>query len=453
MRLDRQQADDDATFRHMNQHDNEHNHEHDHDNDDDIDDDEHSPESAGLARGLARSAASRSAVGRLPASSSAKAGGSVAKATARTHVRSSGMRVRPRATMPKPTSTSMANKMKMRGGAASRVKVRSPATAAKSAGGANKAIKVPPSRGGGAGGRVNVRRIAKASDRASTGLDLVEAASSEEGSSKLEVQRQDLSVRVKDVMRRVPAFMATLAKNTVLGMAVFATYESVVEYEWPSSSPASSSSANDGNGEIVPFDPLSSASLSWHVTAGFLAGTAHAVVNYTMDGMMRMRTNILGGLVTGTVPASSPFVPYMMHHAISHGILFGSYEGTKRMLIPFLASGVGGENNHHRDNHGDDDENVHYSNLLAIGLAGGIAGTAQHIVSEYTETTFVASYTKICQAKGLTFSERLQLLPRASLPSVRALAMAFLPSSIGFVAFEYGKEFVHMSSEDVGTEQ
>ena len=425
--MDRQHQVDNATFRHVSQQQQHH---------DEDDHDEHSPESAGLARGLARSAASRSAVGRLPVSSARAGGKSMVKTTAR-----QSMRVRsPRATMHKPT-TSMANQIKMRGGgarvsAASKVKIQP--SGGKVAGAAKRATPR------GAGGRgVNVRRIARASDRASTGLDLVEAASSEEASAKSEVPRQDFSGRIKDVMRRVPAFMTTLAKNTVLGMAVFATYESVVEYELPSSS------VNDGNGNIISPDPFAAATLSRHITAGVLAGAAHAGVNYTMDGMVRMRHNSFGGVAKGTAPAPSPFLPYTMHHAISHGVLFGSYEGTKRVLISFLGGGIG-ENTHHKANH-DDDENMHYSNLLAIGLAGGIAGTLQHVVSEYTETTFVSSYSQIWQ-KDWTFSERLQLLPRASLPSPRALAMAFIPSSIGFVAFEYGKELMHVPSHDVGRE-
>ena len=427
--MDRQHQVDNATFRHVSQQQQHH---------DEDDHDEHSPESAGLARGLARSAASRSAVGRLPVSSARAGGKSMVKTTAR-----QSMRVRsPRATMHKPT-TSMANQIKMRGGgarvsAASKVKIQP--SGGKVAGAAKRATP----RGGGASGRgVNVRRIARASDRASTGLDLVEAASSEEASAKSEVPRQDFSGRIKDVMRRVPAFMTTLAKNTVLGMAVFATYKSVVEYELPSSS------ANDRDGDIVSSDLFAAATLSRHIAAGFLGGTAHAGVNYTMDGMVRMRHNFFGGVAKGTAPAPSPFLPYMMHHAISHGVLFGSYEGTKRVLISFLGGGIG-ENTHHKANH-DDDENMHYSNLLAIGLAGGIAGTLQHVVSEYTETTFVSSYSQIWQ-KDWTFSERLQLLPRASLPSPRALAMAFIPSSIGFVAFEYGKELMHVPSHDVGRE-
>ena len=185
---------------------------------------------------------------------------------------------------------------------------------------------------------------------------------------------------------------------------------------------------------MVDSDPFAEASLYRHVGAGFSAGTAHAGVSYTMEGMARIRQTIFSGVAKRTATAPSPFWPYMMHHAISHSVLFGSYEGTKRLLI----SAFGAD---HYNNNGRDDHEIDYSNLYAIGFAGGIAGTAQHVVGEYTEGALVTSYSKIWR-KDLTLTQRLKLLPRASLPSVRALAMAFIPSSIGFVAFEYGKEFM-----------
>ena len=397
--------------------------------------DDHSPESAGLARGLARSAASRSAVGRLPVS---HAGRSVAKLTARTAAaqKSAGMarqirtHVRPRggaaAAVPKHSASVAASKIKGGARVASRAKVRSSAgnITTKSAGSANRAVKAAPR------GRVHVRRITRASDRASTGLDLVEAASSENSGGIISDQkRKGVVGRMKDALRRIPAFMTTLAKNTVLGMAVFSTYEGVVEYDL-------SSHAEQGiNEEAASTDPFAAASMPRHIGAGFLAGSAHAGVNYAMDGIVRLRQlTALGraqpslGLVKGT---ASPFFPYVLHHAISHSVLFGTYEGTKR----FMVSSFGGGSLK------DDENDVHYGNLLAIGFAGGIAGSAQHLVSNYTEEVCVTSYSKIWE-KHLTLVQRCRLMPRLSLPSGRALAFAFLPSSLGFVSFEYGKEIM-----------
>ena len=395
-------------------------------------DDDHSPESAGLARGLARSAASRSAVGRLPVS---HAGRAAAKSTARTAAAQKGagvarqmrLHVRPRgaaATVPK-HSASVASKIKGGARAASRAKVRTSAgtITAKSAGNANRAVKATPR------GRVHVRRIARASDRASTGLDLVAASSEDTGGIVSDQKRTDVVGRLKDTLRRAPAFVATLAKNTVLGMAVFATYEGVVEYDLPSHS------QQDINKEAASTDPFASASMSRHISAGFLAGSAHAAVNYAMDGIVRLRqltasgrAQPLSGMVKST---ASPFFPYMLHHAISHSFLFGTYEGAKRLMVSsFGGSTVNGDEN-----------DVHYGNLCAIGLAGGMAGSAQHVVSNYTEEICVTSYSKIWQ-NDMTLAQRWHQMPRLSLPSGRALAFAFLPSSLGFVAFEYGKEIM-----------
>lgn len=371
-------------------------------------DDDQSPESAGLARGLARSAASRSMAGRLPVS---HAGRTAAQTTARTAAKH---------------SASVASKIKGGARAASRTKVRTSAgnITLKSARSAKSAVKAAPR------GRVHVRRIARASDRASTGLDLVEAASSDDyGGIAASEKTKSAIGRIKDALRRVPAFMTTLAKNTVLGMAVFATYEGVVEYDLPYQG------EQDTDEKAASADPFASASMPRHISAGFLAGSAHAGINYAMDGIGRLRqltaldrAQPSLGMAKGTV---SPFFPYMLHHAISHSVLFGTYEGTKRLMVPSL----GGRSLK------DDENDVHYSNLLAIGLAGGIAGSAQHVVSNYTETVCVTSYSKIWQ-NDMTLAQRCRLMPRFPLPSVRTLAFAFFPSSLGFIAFEYGKEMM-----------
>ena len=360
-------------------------------------DDDHSPESAGLARGLARSAASRSMAGRLPVS---HAGRTAAQTTARTAAKH---------------SASVASKIKGGARAASRTKVRTSAgnITLKSARSAKSAVKAAPR------GRVHVRRIARASDRASTGLDLVEAASSKDADGfSSDQKRKDAFGRIKDALRRVPAFMTTLAKNTVLGMAVFATYEGVVEYDLPYQG------EQDTDEEAASADPFASASMPRHISAGFLAGSAHAGINYAMDGIGRLRQLTAKGTV-------SPFFPYMLHHAISHSVLFGTYEGTKRLMVPSL-----GESSLK-----DDENDVHYSNLLAIGLAGGIAGSAQHVVSNYTETVCVTTYSNTWR-NDMTLAQRCRLMPRFPLPSVRTLAFAFFPSSLGFIAFEYGKEMM-----------
>ena len=176
-----------------------------------IDVDEHSPESAGLARGIARSAAqkgaSRVAVGRLPAqhvrttTSSATTAAKVATKTARVP---SHFKINSRA-VARPSTAARVKGGRIRtapasgGGATAASKVKA---ASRSTRGAPRARTSATPR---ASGRVNVRRVARASDRASTGLDLVEAASSEQQAD----QRQQRHMGWRAVVKRIPTFVAS----------------------------------------------------------------------------------------------------------------------------------------------------------------------------------------------------------------------------------------------------
>ena len=150
------------------------------DTDADTDDhDDHSPESAGLARGLARSAAqrgaSRAAVGRLPTGTTQHAGTTAAAAAAgKGATRAAGrvpkqFRTNPRA-VARPSTAA-----RVRGG-----RIRSSSAPGSTGKVIRTARPAPRANAAPRGGRVvNVRQVAKASERASAGLDLVEAASSE----------------------------------------------------------------------------------------------------------------------------------------------------------------------------------------------------------------------------------------------------------------------------------
>ena len=116
---------------------------------------------------------------------------------------------------------------------------------------------------------------------------------------------------------------------------------------------------------------------------------------------------------------------HTLHHTIAHSVLFGSYEFLKRSIL-------------HELHHGDDFETngskptfLGGSYLAGFALAGGFAGQLQHLVSHCTESmTFESGITSTKLAHRL-------VTPRA--PAVRPLLMAFPPSAIGFIAFEYGK--------------
>ena len=131
---------------------------------------ENSPESAGLARGLARSAAPRGAsniaVGRLPLS-----------------------RTGPSSIVSKTSSVARATKSS-------------------------------------SGRMARIQKVAKVSDRASTGFDFVDAHQ-----QSLTATETHKSPNVNDGWKiRISNFARSLVKNTLLGAAVFATYEESIDH-------------------------------------------------------------------------------------------------------------------------------------------------------------------------------------------------------------------------------
>ena len=272
-----------------------------------------------------------------------------------------------------------------------------------------------------------------------------------------------------------------LAKNTVLGMAVFATYEGVVEYVPLSSAKSTQSNDHTENGksdtdtEILVTDPFASATLSRHAAAGFVAGGVHASLSYTFDGISRWRqmnkkkknVNIMSmarhpvgaaSSMIASIRSGGPFLPYALHHATSHMVLFGTYEATKRLLLGVISR-------HDETGNAEEEEediDSHYSSIIAVGLAGGIAGTAQYIVGDYTERltllpTGERSAEKMPSANASSSSRsqhplsslklansarKLRSLPMPRVPDGRSLLLAFIPSAIGFVGFEFGREVI-----------
>mmetsp|Transcript_26121 Transcript_26121/g.52963 ORF Transcript_26121/g.52963 Transcript_26121/m.52963 type:complete len:299 (-) Transcript_26121:49-945(-) len=284
-------------------------------------------------------------------------------------------------------------------------------------------------------------------------------------------------------VRAALSLLVALAKNTVLGMAVFTTYEGIVEYS-PSPSAKSITQSNeddhnstenekaggtDTTGTILVTDPFASATLSRHAAAGFVAGTVHASLSYTFDGISRWRqmtmtkkgnVNIMSMVrhpaasassMAASIRAGGPFLPYALHHATSHMVLFGTYEATKRLLLGAIPSSK--DNNGNAEEEEQDIDN-HYSSLIAVALAGGIAGSAQYIVGDYTErltqgkvpsadaSSSSRSQNPPSSLKLANSARKFRSLPMPRVPDGRSLLLAFIPSAIGFVAFEFGRDVI-----------
>jgi hypothetical protein len=403
--------------------------------------------------------------------------------------------------------------------------------------------------------------IAKATDRVSTGLDVWNAA--KEGGETEDGLRDKSQKRSKwnsllPSFGQVAAFARIFVTNTVLGMAVFATYEGVIDYfvllegrgdildrqisknaelksveqqnrmltrqfndndaTIKTTSGIERNSAmevvNDTNAQTTTLtdnpnkistkeggDP-DRVSIPMHFFAGGLGGASHAALSLVLETKVNtkyqsgnLNTNALhdstkstfismpkplsslfssrrnsllstSSLPSNKMPSSSfiylqyPAMNYsiatLAHHSLAHAVLFGSYQCIKRSLsegVTFFYSPNGdyeaaavtsqekpsGFVSSYFGNNKD-----FIAHAAVIAFAGGISGQAQHLTSHFTEQWFDLTSTMTTKQKSLP-EERFQLQKRillSSWPAWRSTVLAFPPSAIGFLAFEYGKLMV-----------
>jgi hypothetical protein len=244
--------------------------------------------------------------------------------------------------------------------------------------------------------RLPLRQVAKFSDRLATGYDWWTTAveSTPDGGKK------------NQVWPRVKTFSMTLVKNTLLGAAVFESYGYIVGELAPAGNVEEESAEDDDEGFLKAPDAFERASLPIHIGAGFAAGSVHGI------------------LMTVLESSTVPMYRNILLHASAHSVLFGSYEFLKRMLVEemyVIESGTqiyGG------------------GYLAAFGVAGGIAGQLQHISSHYLELWLGISNAVVHPGDTGALARM-----RGMAPAIRPTLGAFLPSCIGFIAFEYGKKF------------
>ena len=199
-----------------------------------------------------------------------------------------------------------------------------------------------------------------------------------------------------------------------------------------------------------------------HAGAGACAGAVHGFLSVSFDSSLYIyqqrstlwnafynqstRSSVMHQLVNQSIPWS---FAYTMHHTIAHAVLFTSYEWTKRTLhsqhrkVDRNETNVEGKNIQNMFWNGD---------VVIIGIAGGIAGKFQHIVSHYTEQIFhvgenqtwnndqkkLTDHKEPHKAFKQTARRRLLVAPTAW-----SIAISFFPSAVGFIAFEFGKEIVN----------
>lgn len=238
--------------------------------------------------------------------------------------------------------------------------------------------------------KLPAKQIATLSDRVSTGLDAYYHWSNE-SSSNSNNDNNNSSSKINS--KQVSNVVKGLVKGTFLGMAVFETYGYIVS----ALAPPLVDDKDKDNSSVrtrIKLDEYARASLPTHIGAGFCAGAVHGVLD--------------GGLLN-RLPLSK-FTGNVLHHSLAHSILFGTYEGSKRLLLL------------------EDKRSKQDGFLLRIAAAGGFAGQFQHVVSHYSEAILI---DKIPWQK-------------LSAPTWRSIAWAFPGTAVGFVAFEFGK----LSSDD-----
>jgi hypothetical protein len=140
-----------------------------------------------------------------------------------------------------------------------------------------------------------------------------------------------------------------------------------------------------------------------------------------------------------------------LHHSLSHSVLFGSYQLSKRSLARLRS--------HHRrsaggNGVGGDDDALRFA---TIAVAGGLAGQCQHVVGHLSErwlglaaVDVAAAATANLPASSSPSSLRRLVLSSSFWPTWRSTALTFPLSAVGFLAFEYGK--LMMTGNDDGVD-
>jgi len=247
-----------------------------------------------------------------------------------------------------------------------------------------------------------------------------------------------------------------------MGAAVFETYEETIQY-------FDRTIANNHENASNGTDAFERTSISHHFAAGTLAGSLHSILHMTFQSAdyiyaqknqpqqqrSLQRFNFLPANISKSFHSLSSWgICHTIHHAAAHAFLFSTYEGTKRMLFgnasvhlraasPFRQEQLPADTDTNLSaTMVDDQDNKEHAiyDILLVGLAGGVAGQIQYVASHYTE-----SWLRVGDDHSirLHWEERKRMFANRKFivagPCMRSTLMAFPPSAIGFVAFEFGK--------------
>jgi hypothetical protein len=305
--------------------------------------------------------------------------------------------------------------------------------------------------------------IARASDRVSTGLDVWNAATTDQASNN--DAHKGWRSRLPS-FTQIAAFGRTFVTNTAMGMAVFATYEGLIDHF------ADQSSSSDIDDKVITAN-TENVPLSLHFFAGALGGVSHSIVSLVLETKLSILNQ--GTAAAAAVATSNhtrivsiappkqftPTLPFLTmhyptlrysiatiaHHSLAHSVLFGSYQSTKWLLADYYttinsrledSTAMVLDSSQESKDDTINKEAIIYASVIAF--AGGIAGQAQYLISHFTEQWFGLSNAAIDDIKETRIdNRRVGMKQQFAMPAWRPALMAFPPSAIGFLAYEYGR--------------
>jgi len=272
--------------------------------------------------------------------------------------------------------------------------------------------------------RVPLKAVAKMTDQASTAWDAysVLRGSHKEVTttdSKQQQQQQHKEGHGAAAWHKAQVFGQTLRgaapaliKSGLLGTAVFELYEST----------------KDTLDEALGLDPDAEAAATTNTWKGTLLLPATAVVGGgfagACHGIMYVGWEHGRRLVSSQYAVTNVWGGTAFAHSLAHASLFGSFEVMKDALLSLTGA-------RHEEPLG----------VAMVGVAGGLAGLCEEAVSHLTphwETEGVGSLTASIRRYGL--------------PQLRTISSAALPTSLGFLAWEYGRSRVLRRAGEEGAE-
>lgn len=182
----------------------------------------------------------------------------------------------------------------------------------------------------------------------------------------------------------------------------------------------------EGEGDVVLPPPLA-------FYAGMIGGSLHAAVLLVWERVSAGSSSIARSILPTHhhslfPPPPSPFMSPLgtvLAHSASHATLFSSYEYIKFSLLQQHVKRSTAATTFSQETFTNDREFILYS---TSAVAGAIAGALSEVVGFYTAP--ISEFG--LQHVNMSFMRSL------GLPSVRTLLSAMLPSSLGFMAYEYG---------------